>query len=152
MYCTKCGHKNSDDDRFCSLCGHSLGPPDETTMQIALEEAEIEHEGPGLEELGPDQGLLVVKRGPNAGSKFLLDRDVVTIGRQPDSDIFLNDVTVSRRHAEVLRDASRFLVKDAGSLNGTYVNRERVDVAELANGDELQVGKFKLVFFSSGAS
>ena len=100
------------------------------------------------EELEPGQALLVVKRGANAGSTFLIDKDVTTAGRHPESDIFLDDVTVSRRHAEVRRDGERFLVLDLGSLNGTYVNRERVDETELASGDELQIGKFKLVFFS----
>ncbi len=93
--------------------------------------------------------MLVVKRGPNAGSTFLLDKDLTAAGRHPSSDIFLDDITVSRRHAEVLREGARFLVKDVGSLNGTYVNRERVDVAELPQGDELQIGKFKLMFFTA---
>jgi pSer/pThr/pTyr-binding forkhead associated (FHA) protein len=94
--------------------------------------------------------LLVVKRGPNAGSRFLLDSDVTTAGRHPDSDIFLDDVTVSRRHAEFRRepDTNGFVVQDVGSLNGTYLNRERIETAELASGDEVQVGKFRLVFLT----
>ena len=90
--------------------------------------------------------LLVVRRGPNAGSRFLLDHDVTTCGRHPDSDIFLDDVTVSRRHAEFHREGSVFTVRDVGSLNGTYVNREPVEAATLAGGDEVQVGKFRLVY------
>ena len=101
-------------------------------------------------DLEPGQALLVVKRGPNAGSKFLIDRDVTTAGRYPESDIFLDDVTVSRRHAEIRRDEGRFLIKDVGSLNGTYVNLQRVDEAQLADGDELQIGKFKLTFYGGG--
>ena len=91
---------------------------------------------------------LVVKRGPNAGSRFLLDQPSTSAGRHPDSDIFLDDVTVSRRHAEFRLDGNDFQVVDVGSLNGTYVNREPVDSAILANGDEVQIGKFRLVFLT----
>lgn len=93
-----------------------------------------------------DTGILVVLAGPKAGSRYALDAAVVTAGRHPDSDIFLDDVTVSRRHVELRREGSQYLVRDVGSLNGTYVNRARIDEAVLADGDELQVGKFKLVF------
>jgi hypothetical protein len=98
--------------------------------------------------LPPGMALLVVRRGPNAGARFLLDHDVTTSGRHPDSDIFLDDVTVSRRHAEFHRGSSTFTVRDVGSLNGTYVNRERVESAMLSNGDEVQIGKFRLVFIA----
>jgi pSer/pThr/pTyr-binding forkhead associated (FHA) protein len=98
--------------------------------------------------LPPGMALLVVRRGPNAGARFLLDHDVTTSGRHPDSDIFLDDVTVSRRHAEFHREGGTFTVRDVGSLNGTYVNRERVEAATLSNGDEVQVGKFRLVFIA----
>src|SRR5262249_10200361 len=96
--------------------------------------------------LPPGTALLAVRRGPNAGARFLLDHDVTTSGRHPDSDIFLDDVTVSRRHAEFHREGGTFTVRDVGSLNGTYVNRERVEAATLSNGDEVQIGKFRLVF------
>ena len=99
--------------------------------------------------LPPGMALLVVRRGPNAGARFLLDHDVTTSGRHPDSDIFLDDVTVSRRHAEFVRVADGFSVRDVGSLNGTYVNRERIDEATLAGGDEVQVGKYRLVYYPS---
>ncbi|MGZ4558117.1 MAG: glycogen accumulation regulator GarA [Mycobacteriaceae bacterium] len=102
----------------------------------------------GLESLPAGSALLVVKRGPNAGSRFLLDQTMTSAGRHPDSDIFLDDVTVSRRHAEFRQDGEEFLVVDVGSLNGTYVNREPVDSAVLANGDEVQIGKFRLVFLA----
>lgn len=98
--------------------------------------------------LPPGTALLVVRRGPNAGARFLLDHDVTTSGRHPDSDIFLDDVTVSRRHAEFHREAGVFTVRDVGSLNGTYVNRERVETATLSNGDEVQIGKFRLVLIA----
>ena len=102
----------------------------------------------GVEGLPAGSALLVVKRGPNAGSRFLLDQARTSAGRHPDSDIFLDDVTVSRRHAEFRRDGAEFVVVDVGSLNGTYVNREPVDTAVLANGDEVQIGKFRLVFLT----
>src|SRR5204862_4492461 len=102
----------------------------------------------GVDALPEGAALLVVKRGPNAGSRFLLDRSTTSAGRHPDSDIFLDDVTVSRRHAEFRRDAGEFVVVDVGSLNGTYVNREPVDTAVLATGDEVQIGKFRLVFLT----
>jgi pSer/pThr/pTyr-binding forkhead associated (FHA) protein len=107
-------------------------------------------EGPlfGAEALPPGSALLVVKRGPNAGSRFLLDQPSTTAGRHPNSDIFLDDITVSRRHAEFRCVSGEFQIVDIGSLNGTYVNREPVDAAVLANGDEVQIGKFRLVFLT----
>jgi pSer/pThr/pTyr-binding forkhead associated (FHA) protein len=105
----------------------------------------------GVDALPAGSALLVVKRGPNAGSRFLLDRDTTSAGRHPDSDIFLDDVTVSRRHAEFRREGGEFVVIDVGSLNGTYVNREPVDQAVLANSDEVQIGKFRLVFLTGPA-
>lgn len=102
----------------------------------------------GVEGLPPGSALLVVKRGPNAGSRFLLDQAATSAGRHPASDIFLDDVTVSRRHAEFRQVEQAFEVVDVGSLNGTYVNREPVDAAVLANGDEVQIGKFRLVFLT----
>jgi pSer/pThr/pTyr-binding forkhead associated (FHA) protein len=111
-------------------------------------EAETSEDVVGLEGLSAGSALLVVKRGPNAGSRFQLDRDKITAGRHPESDIFLDDVTVSRRHAEFRRTAEGFEVADIGSLNGTYVNREPIEVSSLSNGDEVQIGKFRLVFLS----
>ncbi|HEV2087907.1 MAG TPA: FHA domain-containing protein [Cryptosporangiaceae bacterium] len=125
-----------------------------TMILGAIDDADVaeaggEPEGGRLaESLPPGAALLVVRRGPNAGSRFLLDMDVTTAGRHPESDIFLDDVTVSRRHAEFRREGGTFSVRDVGSLNGTYVNRERVESAMLANGDEVQIGKFRLVFLS----
>jgi pSer/pThr/pTyr-binding forkhead associated (FHA) protein len=96
--------------------------------------------------------LLVVRHGPNAGARFLLDHDVTTTGRQPDSDIILDDITVSRHHAEFRRQEETFSVVDLGSLNGTYVNQQRVDQAPLRSGDEVQVGKFRLTFMTSSVA
>jgi pSer/pThr/pTyr-binding forkhead associated (FHA) protein len=102
----------------------------------------------GVEALPPGSALIVVKRGPNAGSRFLLDQPVTSVGRHPGSDIFLDDVTVSRRHAEFRWENNEFHVVDVGSLNSTYVNREPVDSAVLVNGDEVQIGKFRLTFLT----
>ena len=101
-----------------------------------------------VEGLPSGSAVLVVKRGPNAGSRFLLDQTVTSAGRHPDSDIYLDDLTVSRRHAEFRRENGQFQIVDLGSLNGTYVNREPVASAVLANGDEIQIGKFRLVFLT----
>ena len=103
----------------------------------------------GVEGLPEGQALLVVKRGPNAGSRFLLDQEVTSAGRHPESDIFLDDVTVSRRHAEFRRSEEGYEVVDVGSLNGTYVNRAPKNTSSLANGDEVQIGKFRLVFLTA---
>ena len=121
---------------------------DFTNAQDAAATAGAEGQLFGAEALPQGSGLLVVKRGPNAGSRFLLDRATTTAGRHPNSNIFLDDVTVSRRHAEFRCVSGEFQVVDVGSLNGTYVNREPVDSAVLANGDEVQIGKFRLVFLT----
>jgi FHA domain len=102
-----------------------------------------------VEALAPGTALLVVQRGPNAGSRYLLDADSTSVGRHPDAVIFLDDVTVSRRHAEFRREGAGFRVVDVGSLNGTYVNRHRIDDVVLANGDEVQVGKYRLLYLSA---
>src|SRR5947209_18530448 len=166
VFCTQCGQQNPEDSRFCARCGAPLTVPgdpagrsaaDQTsTLSMAgLEAADGEHAADdpdvGIESLPTGTALLVVKRGPNAGSRFLLDKDLTTAGRHPESDIFLDDVTVSRRHAEFSRSGESFLVRDVGSLNGTYLNRERIDSSQLANGDEVQIGKFRLVYLTSSA-
>ncbi|WP_018558707.1 FHA domain-containing protein [Actinacidiphila glaucinigra] len=103
-----------------------------------------------VDALPPGSALLVVRRGPNSGSRFLLDGELTTAGRHPESDIFLDDVTVSRRHVEFRRQQDgSFTVSDVGSLNGTYVNRERIDSVTLSSGDEVQIGKYRLVFYAS---
>jgi pSer/pThr/pTyr-binding forkhead associated (FHA) protein len=130
----------------------------ETTISLgALTGLDAEGE-PGLS--GPEQAavdalpeksaLLVVQRGPNAGARFLLDAERTTAGRRPESDIFLDDVTVSRKHAEFIRRDGEFFVRDVGSLNGTYLDRDRIEQeAVLKDGDEVQIGKYRLVFHPS---
>jgi pSer/pThr/pTyr-binding forkhead associated (FHA) protein len=127
--------------------GEAIDASDNADAQDA-----VEGQFGSMEALPPGSGLLVVKRGPNAGSRFLLDQDVTTAGRHPDSDIFLDDVTVSRRHAEFRRSGVEFSVNDVGSLNGTYLNRERIESSTLAGGDEVQIGKFRLVFLTGSRS
>lgn len=153
--CAACGGAIAPDDRFCAHCGLPLAA-----------EAGIEHTGSITSiiqrgdtsgtmpvvgsgerpDLPAGQALLVVTRGPGEGTDFALHGDVVTIGRAPESEVFLDDVTVSRRHAELRRGAEGWSIRDAGSLNGTYVNRRRVDDAPLRAGDEVQIGKFRFAF------
>ena len=160
VYCIRCGQENPEGARFCSQCGNPLARggtegATETTSIISLGGTDAPDADYGdesvadaatVDTLPPGTALLVVQRGPNAGSRFLLDSDLTLVGRHPDSDIFLDDVTVSRRHAEFYRSGNRFTVRDVGSLNGTYVNRERIEEMDLTGGDEVQVGKFRLVF------
>jgi hypothetical protein len=154
VFCNQCGHRNPPGSNFCSSCGASLNlaEVEDTTMGHVVTPAEEREADDDLtvspDELAGNAALLVVRRGPNEGSKYMLDAEVTRAGRHPDSDIFLDDITVSRRHAEIIRRADGFHVLDVGSLNGTYVNRDRVEEAKLSNGDELQIGKFKLVFFT----
>jgi hypothetical protein len=150
MFCTNCGHRNPEGANFCSSCGAPLGAGESSDTTVTFVPGELEADLEEEVHISPDEveggrGVLIVKRGPNAGSKFWLDADVTHIGRHPDSDIFLDDITVSRRHAEIRRGSEGFSLHDVGSLNGTYVNRERVEGADLRSGDEIQIGKFKLV-------
>ena len=166
MYCGRCGRPNPERARYCSNCGAPLmrntntgsftaipGERGGETTSILTTDQPESYEEPSpdysaADTLPPGTALLVVLRGPNAGSRFLLDHDFTSAGRHPDSDIFLDDVTVSRRHAEFYRHGDRFTVRDVGSLNGTYVNRERIEEAELFGGDEVQIGKFRLLFMA----
>ncbi len=151
MICKHCGHENPADANFCGNCGRPLASTGDTTTGALkvedVEPSEANEAGVDVGELEAGTALLVGVRGSNRGARFLLDRDVVSVGRHPDSDIFLDDITVSRRHAEFRRDAQRFWVHDVGSLNGTYVNGNRADDQLLQTGDEVQIGKFKLVTF-----
>jgi len=156
VFCSNCGHRNPPGANFCSSCGAVLSDSSTDPTTVTLHPVDAQGES-GEEELSvalPDQpagvGLLVVKRGPNAGARFVLDAPVTRVGRHPESDIFLDDVTVSRRHAEFTHDGrGRHRVRDVGSLNGTYVNRERIEEAVLQSGDEVQIGKFKLVYLAA---
>jgi pSer/pThr/pTyr-binding forkhead associated (FHA) protein len=155
VFCNNCGHRNPEGVNFCSSCGHALlaegdeatitlhpaDDPESGEVSLDVEQVEVPH----------GAGVLVVTRGPNIGARYLLGDQVVRAGRHPESDIFLDDITVSRRHVEIVpKDGGSYVVRDVGSLNGTYVNRERIDEVQLAPGDELQIGKFKLVYLVAG--
>ncbi len=146
LRCPDCGRSEPADARFCNACGtRLLAAADEVTDAFDPVE-ELPHE----EDRGRfpvECGLFVVESGPKAGSRYGLEAPVTTIGRHGAADILLDDVTVSRRHVEVERVGDRYVVRDVGSLNGTYLNRLRIESAELDDGDELQIGRFKLVFF-----
>ena len=159
MYCTHCGHENPAEANFCGNCGRPLSASqDATTGALRVDEpldAAADHgfDARGvLADLEAGTALLAVVRGPNEGARYLLDDDVVVVGRHPESDIFLDDITVSRRHAEFRRDGHHFWVHDVGSLNGTYVNGRRTEEQQLVTGDEVQIGKFKLVAVVGEAS
>ncbi len=176
-FCTACGRQNPDDARFCSQCGTRLVTPDAgpdaqpsplgtesidptATVQFGVGAEKVDTsdrslnpvDAAAVDALPVGSALLVVQKGPGAGSRFLLDQDVVNAGRHPDSEIFLDDVTVSRRHAVFNRSPEGFAVSDVGSLNGTYVNRDRIEKVLLKDSDEVQIGKYRLVFFAGHES
>ena len=151
MFCTACGESLPTDANFCPACGHEVerspavgaeAPTGAIDLGVIDSDTDLEE----LPELPPGTGLLVVVRGPNAGSRYLLDRDSTTVGRHPDSHVFLDDVTVSRHHARIDKEDDQFVLHDLGSLNGTYLGGQRVDRRPLRSGDELQVGRYKLLF------
>ena len=153
VFCNQCGHRNPPTSTFCSSCGSPLDSLDDRT--ITLTALDPLQGAPGTDdeivipvgELPSEVGVLIVRAGAQAGARFPLSEDLTRLGRHPDSEISLDDITVSRRHAEIERTPDGYVVSDAGSLNGTYVNQERVDRIVLRHGDELQIGKFRLVFF-----
>jgi pSer/pThr/pTyr-binding forkhead associated (FHA) protein len=163
--CWSCG-KEVSDQLSCSICGADLNsqtsainisalrstPTPAPRADPAVGSKYSESDDQAVSELPADRALLVVKRGPQAGSRFLLDSEIITVGRASGNEIFLDDVSVSRKHAVFQRafdseGRARFSVRDVGSLNGTYVNRTRIEVLELSSGDEVQIGKFRLVFY-----
>jgi pSer/pThr/pTyr-binding forkhead associated (FHA) protein len=153
VFCNKCGHRNPPESAFCSACGTALDVSADHTISLAKVDPLQEAPGPAddvqvdLSALPAQGAVLIVRSGSQAGEAFPLSTPLTRLGRHPDSEIMLDDITVSRRHADVERTAEGYVARDAGSLNGTYVNHERIDEALLRQGDELQVGKFRLVFF-----
>ena len=153
VFCNQCGHRNPPSSSFCSSCGSPLDSLDDRT--ITLTAVDPLQDAPGVDddihvavgELPVEVGVLIVRAGAQAGARFTLDEPVTRLGRHPDSEISLDDITVSRRHAEIERTPDGHVVSDAGSLNGTYVNQERIERMLLRHGDELQIGKFRLVYF-----
>jgi hypothetical protein len=147
VYCPECGFQNPETANYCSRCGALLTPEagQETTMSFEI--AEDADEVDLLEALGLTGPALVVRSGGGlAGQSFQPGEGRTLIGRSPDCDVFLDDVTVSRRHAELLRDGDTFSIRDLGSLNGTYVNRRRIESTVLEHDDEVQIGKYRLTF------
>jgi hypothetical protein len=149
IYCPECGFQNPETANYCSKCGTLLvkdEPGSETTQSYTLEEGE-EDLIPTLEELGAEGPALVVRSGGGrAGEHFTPQGERTTIGRSPDCDIFLDDVTVSRQHAVLVEKEGGYFIEDQGSLNGTFLNRRRIESGRLENGDELQIGKYRLSF------
>ena len=163
VYCNNCGHGNAPESNFCSSCGAILPRPGDTVLtgdertitfhpadsaqESSLDSEEVEV----VVDFDPSSeghGLLVVRNGPEAGLRVPLVKRITRAGRHPASELFLDDITVSRRHAEIERTGDRYMVVDVGSLNGTYLNRQRIERQEIHNGDELQIGKFRLVFLA----
>ena len=154
LFCNQCGHRNPPVSNFCSSCG---APLDVTRDDRTITNRNVDpgQDAPGpeddvivnLADLPPDAGVLLVRSGPQAGLRVRLNRPMTQLGRHPDSDVYLDDITVSRRHVEVERLDTEYVARDVNSLNGTYVNRVRIESDQpLKHGDELQVGKFRLVF------
>ena len=158
VFCNQCGHRNPPESVFCSLCGGVLDRPADHT--ITLSKIDPLQDAPGtqddtivhLDDLPRGAASLVVRNGSQSGAVFALDGQVTRLGRHPESEICLDDITVSRRHAVIERSGSAYSISDADSLNGTYVNSTRVDRVSLRQGDEVQVGKFRLVFFETGTA
>ena len=156
VFCNQCGHRNPTESVFCSSCGSLLDRPADQTITLA--KIDPLQDAPGtaddttvnLGDLPAGVASLVVRSGSQAGTSFALQGQVTRLGRHPDSEIMLDDITVSRRHAEIVRDGGGYVIRDDGSLNGTYVNAQRVERAALSQGDEIQIGKFRLVFFELG--
>jgi pSer/pThr/pTyr-binding forkhead associated (FHA) protein len=151
VYCPACGFQNPETSNYCSKCGSLLVIEDvgDQTQTLLLEDVEREAGGATTRILGGGPALVVRSGGGRTGESFRLGSGNTTIGRSPDCDVFLDDVTVSRRHAQIIGDsATQFRIDDQGSLNGTYVNRRRIDSQRLEDGDEIQIGKYRLIFLS----
>ena len=156
--CPACGHEMDEGARFCSRCGEKLSSVESTSIMPTLDDQTLNNvlnsnDIAAVDALPVGSALLVVLKGPGAGARFLLNQDRTVAGRGPNSDIFLDDITVSRSHASFTKEQGSFMIEDMGSLNGTYVNRKLLKEPQLLrNGDEVQVGKYRMVYFlgSSG--
>jgi pSer/pThr/pTyr-binding forkhead associated (FHA) protein len=149
IYCPECGFQNPEAANYCAKCGALLHTSEPAEQTQTFSAAETGDELDQLEDIGVEGPALVVRSGGGrAGETFTPQGDRTTIGRSPDCPVFLDDVTVSRRHAVLVERDSRWFVEDQGSLNGTFVNRRRVESAELSDGDEIQIGKYRLSFLA----
>jgi ribosomal protein L40E len=147
IYCPECGFQNPEAANYCSKCGTLLVREESGEATMALTPDQLDENGGDVAAAGISGPALVVRSGGGrAGETFHLDREQTTVGRSPDCDIFLDDVTVSRKHAVVKRAEGKLTIEDLGSLNGTFLNRRRIESGDLADGDELQIGKYKLTF------
>jgi hypothetical protein len=147
VYCPECGYNNPESARFCSKCGAALVVPEEGEQTEAFAIGDLGDSFDTLDDLGLQGGVLVVRSGGGrSGETFALTESPTVIGRSPECGIFLDDVTVSRKHAVFAQEGDRWRLEDQGSLNGTFVNRERVDAAVLSDGDEIQIGKYRLTY------
>ena len=152
VFCNQCGHRNPPVSGFCSACGTVLDLLSDHTITLTKTDPLQDAPGPDddvqvtLSQIDRGTAILVLRGGEDEGKHFVLSALVTNVGRHADSDIALDDITVSRRHCEISLEGSRFVVRDVGSLNGTYVNQKRVDSVELQQGDEIQIGKFLVVF------
>ena len=150
VYCPSCGFQNSETSNYCSKCGSLLAvdEPGDPTLTLFLEDVDGEAGLTAARAPSTGRALVVRSGGGRTGESFALDRERTSIGRSPDCEVFLDDVTVSRRHAVVVAAEGQTRIEDQGSLNGTYVNRRRIDTAELHDGDEIQIGKYRLIYLS----
>jgi pSer/pThr/pTyr-binding forkhead associated (FHA) protein len=147
IYCPECGYNNPESARFCAKCGAALVVPEEGEQTESFAVPDPSDSFETLDDLGLNGAALVVRSGGGrSGELFALEQSPVSIGRSPECGIFLDDVTVSRKHAVFTQDGEQWKLEDQGSLNGTFVNRERVDSAVLSDGDELQIGKYRLTY------
>lgn len=144
-YCSECGAENAEEAKFCANCGGKLAPADST---VAYSPAFVEEEISSVTETPDGAALIELDQVEGTAGRRMHDvgEEAVTIGRSPECSIFLDDVTVSREHAEISAGGQGFRIRDAGSLNGTYINRVRVDAVDLRNGDEIQIGKYRFKF------
>jgi ribosomal protein L40E len=148
VYCPECGFQNPEAANYCARCGAHLVRPEESETTMTFTPEEAEEDGLGLPEGIGGPALVVRSGGGRSGETFPLEGQRVTVGRSPDCEIFLDDVTVSRKHAALTKDGDGFSIQDEGSLNGTFVNKKRVEGAQLEDGDEIQIGKYRLTFLS----
>jgi pSer/pThr/pTyr-binding forkhead associated (FHA) protein len=154
MKCHACGKENEAESKFCADCGATLvnESPEDTTIIYAPHEIEIEKNDEktvlSIDDLKEDVPVLMILNGPNKGDAYRLEGTDIVLGRHPEADIFLSDITVSREHARIVREENEFVLYDNGSLNGTYLNRHEIERAVLNDQDEIQVGKFKIMYLA----
>lgn len=151
VFCPSCGDRVPTESNVCPSCNTTVVDADRTQVLSRVAHEPVFGQAPesGSTSTRVASATLMVRSGPQAGDRFTLDGDVTRLGRHPDSDISLDDISVSRRHAEIRHDGDEYVLRDVGSLNGTYVNQRRVDSVVLQQGDEILIGRFRLLFLAS---